>query len=131
MLDADVTLEHGVVVVRYITRCVDPFHARPKVLVYHDAVVDLCAGASEELRNRLSAEAHHGEVAFDAATALGRDPLHAAGALERGHPILEDQLRPVIAVDVCDRPADLLAENPAQRHRVPVHDRDLHARLPE
>src|SRR5215212_1289610 len=64
-------------------------------------------------------------------TAQSCDPLHTLRALERGDLIFEDQLRPVIAVDILDYPADLLAYDPAQRHRVPIHDCYLHARLPE
>src|SRR5215212_2829575 len=64
-------------------------------------------------------------------TAQSCDPLHTLRALERGDLIFEDQLRPVIAVDILDYPADLLAYDPAQRHRVPIHDRYFHARLPE
>src|SRR5215218_9880167 len=88
--------EHGVVVVGHITRRVDPLHARPAVLVYDDAVVDLHSGAREEIRDRLDAEAHHDEIALDAQAAPGRDPLHAAGTFKGGYRVLEDHGRPVV-----------------------------------
>src|SRR5215204_1660675 len=109
VLDADVALEYGVIVVGHITSRVDPLHTRPAVLVDHDTVVDLHAGTSEHIRDRLDAQAHHNKVALDALAALSCDPLHALGTLERSHLILEDQLRPVVAVDLFDHPTNLLA----------------------
>src|ERR671911_2030254 len=47
VLDADVTLEHGMVVIGYITRRIDPLHTRTAVLVDQDAVVYLHTGAGE------------------------------------------------------------------------------------
>src|SRR5829696_1557561 len=47
VLDADVTPEHGMVVVGHITSRVDPLHARSEVLIDHDAIVDLHTGAGE------------------------------------------------------------------------------------
>src|SRR5215218_15648 len=123
--------EHRMVVVGNITRRVDALHVRPAVLVDDDAVVDLRAGVSQEIRGRLDAEAHHYKVALDATTAPGNYPLHAAGALECSHRVLEDHGRPVVAVNPFHHPADLLAENPAQRHLIAVHDDDIHPRLPE
>src|SRR5829696_836054 len=102
VLHAYPPLEHRMVVVGYVTRRVDAFHARPEILVDHDTVVDPGAGVSEEVRYRLDAEANHDEVALDAAPARGRDPLHTASALERGHRILEDHGHPVLAVNACD-----------------------------
>src|SRR5215204_4467156 len=128
---ADPPFEYGVVVVGHVTRRVDPLHACTTVLIDHDAVVDLRAGAGEELRNWLDAEAYHSEVALDTATALGRDPLHAVGAFKRSYRIIEDQRRPVVAVDPFYHPADLFAKDSTQRHLVALHDDDVHTRLPK
>src|SRR5829696_1067304 len=68
------------IVVGYITGCVDTLHARTAVLVDQDAVIDLHTGAGECVRDWLHAKAHHDEVALDPVTALGGDPPHASGA---------------------------------------------------
>src|ERR687890_1170368 len=47
VLDADVTLEHGMVVIGYITRRVDPLHTRTAVPVDQDAIACVHTGTGE------------------------------------------------------------------------------------
>src|SRR5215213_6666047 len=47
VLDADVALEHGVIVIGYITRRVDPLHTRTAVLVDQDTIAYVHTGTGE------------------------------------------------------------------------------------
>src|SRR3712207_856243 len=132
MLHADPSAEYRMIVVGYVAGRVDPLYARAAEFIDHDAVVDLCAGVGQELRDRFDAEPHHHEVALDEPTVLGPDPPYAAPlALKCGHSVLEDQGRSMIPVDPFHHPADLFAQDPKQRYLVAFYGDDVHAQLPE
>src|SRR5918997_394174 len=128
MLNADPSVEYRMVVIGDVTGRVDSLHARAAIFIDYYAVVDLCAGVGQELRDRFDAEPYYHEVALDEPTVPGPDPTHASSlAFKCGHSVLEDQRRPMIPVDPFHHPADLFAEDPKQRYLVAFYGDDVYA----
>ena len=100
VLHAKSAPEDGMQVIGHVAGGEDALHVRPAELVHCHAVVELDARRAQPVDDWFHPQAEHGEVAVEALPVGGHHPLHAAGALEGGHAIIEEHPHPVIPMEL-------------------------------